>query len=266
MNRLSVAFGLALCMGCGNSSNGGPPSGLVVDVVAERTFDGRVLGTTGWASSIAPSGGEAVLAWLRVSDDQRIELVAQRFDSSLAEVGDRETIVDSSAGSVREPSLCSQAGDLSSAWSGRASISSLPEGITNDTGFVEASLEWNDTGHVRVQDGLIGEETAAALACASNGTRAITWWHRCLAIDKHSDLDFDYFEPDECPNEPSEGSYMQVFERDGTPVAAPTKGADSGQGYVPAIAAAGPDRFVVITPEFVELRSSSGELLEQVAA
>jgi len=260
MRRITLGFLLALSVGCGNSTHEAGPSALVVEVAAERTFDGRSLGRTGGSLALVGSGQEAVLAWSRVEDNQRSEIVAQRFNSSLDEADELERISGPVPKWLTEPSLCGDDHGLSAAWSG--GTGSLPEGITTDTGYVEASLDRNDAARLRVQDDLTGEETGSALACAPDGSRAMTWGHRCYAIEKHDDY-FITFEPEQCKTEPSDGLYMQVFERDGMPVAAPRKLSDSGQGDVAAIAAAGRDRFIVITPGAIQLRNRSGDLLDQ---
>lgn len=266
MQRYALGLGLLLSIGCGNSSNGSSPNGLVVGIVAERTFDADNLGSTGQSLSLAGSGREAVLAWLRQAGNQGVEIAAERFNSSLDSVEEMEPIASPVSGRVSQPSICGGGGGrITAAWGGNMFLSSLPVGVTMDSGYVEASLDWKKEGpRVRVQDDLIGEETVAAVACAPDGSRAITWWHRCLAIDKHGDDDFDVVEPQECASQPSKGSYMQVFGSDGTPVAAPQRLATSDQGYVAAIAAAGRERFVVIAPQSIQVRGKGGELLDEL--
>jgi hypothetical protein len=162
--------------------------------------------------AITSTEGRLLAAWARINETTGTTIVGQFLDSDLETEGGGINVSGQSENALLSPTLCGAAGNWSVTWSDIVPPELLPVGISLDTANVSGSLFWSSTPSLPtiVNNNEIGEQIRPRIACLSDDSVAVSWQHRCVATEKSSNGTLFLSVPDECDDEPANGSYLRV--------------------------------------------------------
>lgn len=121
----------------------------------------------------------------------------------------------------------------------------LPIGITLNQSDTKAALSWPSSSEsVVVHPNSIGSQRQSSVACVADDQRVVAWKHYCDGVENFGNGSF-YFVPEECSEEPANGTYLRFFHADGEPYSQPILLTEDFYSP-PLVAEAGESRFVVL--------------------
>jgi len=259
--RLLPTIPVFILTACGNSDQGGAltieSTATAVAIAAPTLSQGdRIV-------ALASEDSDIALVWAQGAGLGKSELVAQLFTSDFRALGDQVEISGTSEDTLTQIATCRDSGGWSTVWSDVLPNDLFTEDVTLDTANVHARWTWPPTGAqpIRVTPNEIGAQTKSDLTCFDGGRRAVTWAHECVAVKRVGD-GFFYFSPPECATEPADGSYLGIFDSNGGPESAPILLSMGGRSRAP-VASVSSGGFVVLVESSIQIRSETGELLEE---
>ncbi len=250
----AVLLVLALA-GCGSGDDG--DSGLGVHVISGPVDTAaNVPFQIPSALAMVPGNGEFSVFWSEFGTQ------INQWDFDLDLQHGAALFGGITAGIERQgPAACRSGNSVTVAWTHAIPFDDLPPGPTPDRTNILATFSWPDDSSAEpIHSNTIGEQTWPSAACTSDGSRAITWQSSCVGTKRQGN-DFIRYTPDECAQEPEDGTYLRMFAEDGTPRGEMRRVANSVFGGAP-IAGVDSDRFVLLAGSQIEVLNSDGEVVD----
>jgi hypothetical protein len=207
--------------------------------------------------ALIAGGGEATLLWA-TRDELGGSTFAATIDKTLA-IGTAATIGGPDARVFHSGHAgCYEPAGPVSAWSKRKQYDELSTGVILD--LADVVVRWPDGTTFEPHAETIGSATGPAVACLSGGRSAVTWSNQCYGVENIGSALLIY-RPDECDAEPADGSYLQMFESDGTPVSSEMLVSPFVLYQAAHVAAIEDNHFAMVVGSRIELRDADGALL-----
>lgn len=265
IRRPLLIFSLVALFGCGGRDGAGD---LVVETIeGELVVEDSVAGRSIDSVTLQSGDGRVTAVWATAVGASSNEILSQSVDPDLVVSGEPVSLSGNSTYGVSQPAACRESDSLAIAWAESLIMDPPPPGVTLDTGNVLAVFSWPEgevlSGVLRVNANEIGVQRAPSVACLRAGRRAVTWTNECVAIRRIGPNAVVHFTPEECSDEPEDGTYLQLFDETGAPLG-PSRLISGVRNRRAPVAPAESGDFVVLVDSTIQLWSSAGVQLDEV--
>lgn len=265
IRRRLLILSLFAFVGCGGGDGAGD---LVVESIeGELVVEESVAGRSIDSVALQSGDGQVTAVWATAVGASSNEILSQTVDSDLVVSDEPVSLSGISASGLFQPASCRGSESLAITWTEALREDSPPPGVTLDTANVLAVLSWPEgevpSDELRVNANEIGVQRASSIACLRAGRRAVTWTNECVAIRRIGPNAVVHFTPEECSDEPEDGTYLRLFDETGAPQG-PSQLISGVRDRRAPVAAVESGDFVVLVDSTIQLRSSQGEPLDEV--